>query len=122
MIPHLAADAVLLLHLAFILFGVLGALFAAKWRWTPLVQLPAAAWGSFVELTGRICPLTHLENHFRDQAGQAGYEGGFIEHYLLTLIYPPGLTKELQFVFAAVVLATNISIYAWLLLRRRAPR
>jgi hypothetical protein len=73
MLPRLAADAVLLLHLAFIAFALFGALLALRWRWVPFVQLPAAAWGFFVEVTGRLCPLTDLENHFRAAAGQVGY-------------------------------------------------
>lgn len=116
---RLAADAVLLFHLAFILFALLGAALAARWRWVPLVHLPTAAWGIFVELSGRICPLTYLENHLRLQAGQAGYKESFIEHYLLNIIYPAGLTREVQFTLAGTVLVVNTAIYGWLLLRRR---
>lgn len=115
-----AADAVLLFHLAFIVFSALGALLALKWRWIPLLQLPAAAWGFFVECSGRSCPLTRLENYFLHGAGQAGYSGGFIDHYLAAAIYPNGLTREIQFFLAAVVIITNFSVYAWLFLRRRA--
>lgn len=122
MFPQLAADAVLLLHLGFVVFGVVGAVLAIRWRWIPLLQLPAASWGFFVELSGRMCPLTTLENHFRALAGQAGYEGGFIQHYLLAVLYPAGLTRGIQFVLAAIVVATNIAIYAWLLRRRRRQR
>ncbi len=119
MFHRLAADAVLLLHLAFIVFVVAGGLLALRWRWAPLLHLPAAAWGAFVELSGRICPLTPLENALRLQAGQAGYEGSFIEHYLLALIYPAGLTHGIQFVLAALVLGVNIAVYAWVWRRRR---
>jgi hypothetical protein len=122
MLPLLAADAVLVFHLAFILFSALGALLALKWRWILLLQLPAAAWGFFVEYSGRICPLTQLENYFRHRAGQAGYGGGFVEHYLVATIYPNGLTREIQFVLASIVVATNFSIYGWLLMRRLASR
>ena len=122
MLPRIAADAVLLLHLAFILFVLFGALLTLKWRWMPWAHLPAAAWGIFIEVSGRICPLTPLENRFRAQAGEAGYEGGFIEHYLLSLIYPDGLTREIQYVLAAVVLLVNTLLYAWLLKRRRQRR
>jgi len=118
---RLAADAVLVLHLAFILFALFGALLAARWRWLPLLHLPAAAWGFFVELTGRACPLTDLETALRRQAGQAGMEGGFIEHYLQPLIYPEGLTSAIQFVLAGVVVAVNLALYGWLLWRRSAP-
>jgi hypothetical protein len=118
MLYRLAADAVLGFHLAFIVFALLGALLTVKWRWIPLVHLPTAAWAAFVELSGRLCPLTYVENDLRALAGQAGYEGGFIEHYLLALIYPSGLTTEVQYILAAVVLATNTAIYAWLFIRR----
>ncbi|MFC5768284.1 DUF2784 domain-containing protein [Thauera sinica] len=118
---RLAADAVLLLHLAFILFVLLGGLLALRWRRAPLVHLPAAAWGIYIELSGGICPLTPLENRLRAAAGQAGYEGGFVEHYLLALIYPAGLTHEIQFVLAAVVVGVNLAVYA-LVLRRAAGR
>ena len=119
MLFRLAADGVLLLHLAFILFALLGAAMAVRWRWIPLIHLPAAAWGFFVELTGRICPLTYLENYFRIKAGQSGYTESFIEHYLLAIIYPSGLTREIQFALAGVVVVVNIAIYGWLLSRRR---
>lgn len=115
---RLAADGVLLLHLAFILFALLGAAMAVRWRWIPLIHLPAAAWGG-VELTGRICPLTYLENYFRIKAGQSGYTESFIEHYLLAIIYPSGLTSEIQFALAGMVVVVNIAIYGWLISRRR---
>lgn len=117
MVFRIAADAVLVLHLAFIVFALFGAVLAVRWRWLPLVHLPAAAWGFFVEVSGRVCPLTDLENDLRLRAGQAGYRGGFIEHYLLGVIYPSGLTREVQFALAGVVLAVNAAIYTWLLWR-----
>lgn len=115
-----AADAVLLFHLAFILFSALGALLALRWRWIPLFQLPAAAWGFFVEWSGRTCPLTRLENYFLQGAGKTGYSGGFVDHYLLATIYPNGLTRDIQFILAAIVIVTNVSVYTWVFLRRRA--
>jgi hypothetical protein len=114
-----AADAVLVLHLAFIVFVVLGGILSFRWRWMPLVHLPAAGWGAFVELSGRICPLTPLENLLRLRAGQSGYAGGFIEHYVLGLISPAGLTRDWQFILAAIVIFANIAIYAGVVLRRR---
>lgn len=116
---RLSADAVILLHLAFILFVVFGAALAFRWRWIPFIHLPAAAWGIFIELTSGICPLTYLENHLRRQAGQAGYSGGFIEHYVLNIIYPAGLTPQIQYVLAGIVLFSNIGLYFWLLRGRR---
>jgi hypothetical protein len=119
---RLAADAVLLVHLGFIVFALVGAALAWRWRWMPLVHVPAAAWGFFVELSGRICPLTHLENHLRIRAGQSGYAESFIEHYLLAIIYPEGLTREVQLVLAGVVVLVNAAIYGWLVYARRASR
>lgn len=119
MIHRVAADLTLLLHLGFIAFALFGALLAMRWRWVPWLQLPAAAWGVFVELTGRLCPLTDLENHFRHLAGEGGYQGSFIERYLLPVIYPDGLTRELQFVLATVVVVVNLVVYALLLRRRK---
>lgn len=114
MIFKLAAEAVLLSHLAFIVFALLGAAIAARWRWIIFVHLPAAGWGFFVELTGRICPLTYLENYLRTKAGLSGYTESFIEHYMLAIIYPAGLTREIQFILATVVVVVNIAIYGWL--------
>ncbi len=122
MLYRLSAEAVLLLHFAFILFVLLGALLALRWRWVVSVHLPAAAWGCFVELTGRICPLTYAENWLRNRAGQAGYSQSFIEHYLLQLIYPAGLTPRVQLVLAAAVVIVNVLTYGWLLHRRAMIR
>ena len=119
---RLAADTVLLLHLAFILFVVFGAALAFRWRWLPAVHLPAAIWGIFIELTGGICPLTYLENDLRSKAGQAGYNESFIEHYLLKIIYPEGLTPELQYVLAGFVLMMNVLLYSSFLYRRGSSR
>ncbi len=114
-----AADAVLLLHLSFIIFVLLGGLLAVWWRKILFIHLPAAAWGFFVELTGRICPLTSLENTLRIKAGTAGYNESFVEHYLLGIIYPVGLTREIQYFLGALVVVINVSIYLWLFYRFR---
>jgi len=114
---RVAADAALLLHLAFILFATAGGVLARWWRWVPAVQLPAAAWGAYVELAGAACPLTDAENRLRALAGQAGYAGSFVEHYLLGIIYPAGLTGEIQFLLAGGVLGLNLAIYGWLIQR-----
>jgi hypothetical protein len=116
---RLAADTTLILHLAFILFVIAGGLLWIRWRWAPLLHLPAAAWGAYVELAGAHCPLTLLEKHFRLLAGQSGYPQSFVEHYLLPVIYPAGLTRDIQFVLGGVVLLSNLLIYAWLIRRRR---
>jgi len=116
---RLAADGVLLLHLAFIVFALLGGAVAVWWRWIPCVHLPAAAWGFFIELSGQICPLTYWENYFRIKAGQSGYANSFVEHYLLGIIYPSDLTPEIQLALAAVVVIVNVAIYGWLCFHRR---
>jgi hypothetical protein len=118
MLFQFTADVVLLLHLSFILFALLGAALTAWWRWMPIVHLPAAAWGIFVEITGRICPLTYWENYLRIKAGQSGYAESFIEHYLLAIIYPAGLTPGIQLALAAAVVIVNVVIYGRLLCSR----
>jgi len=114
---QLAADLLLVAHLGFICFVVLGGLLVLKWRRAAWIHVPAAAWGALVELKGWICPLTPLEQHFRAAAGQAGYRGSFIEHYLLPLIYPADLTRTLQLQLGVLVIAINLIIYGWLLAR-----
>lgn len=117
-----AADAVLVLHLAFILFVLAGGLPVLRWPRVAFAHLPAAAWGIHIELSGGLCPLTPLENTLRARAGQAGYEGSFIEHYLLPVIYPDGLTRELQLALAGTVVVVNVAVYSWVLRRRgKAP-
>lgn len=119
MLTRIAADTVLLLHLAFILFALGGAALAFRWRWMPWLHVPAVTWAVFVELTGRVCPLTTLENTLRQQAGEAGYTGSFIDHYLLSLLYPPGLTPATQYVLAGIVAAINLLLYGWLWMNHR---
>ena len=109
---RLAADAVVLAHGAFILFAAFGGLLALRWRWVALLHLPAAAWAILIEAAGWICPLTPLEQGLRLAAGEAGYRGGFVEHYLIPAIYPAGLTRGIQFALAAFVAAFNLAIYA----------
>ncbi|MBP5998253.1 MAG: DUF2784 domain-containing protein [Azonexus sp.] len=119
MIDRLAADGVLVLHLVFIVFAVFGAATTVRWRWIPLLHVPAAVWAIYIELAGKSCPLTYLENYLRIRAGQAGYGESFIEHYLLRIIYPAGLTRPIQIGLAAGVVVINIGIYAWFFHRRR---
>lgn len=120
MLDRVLADAVLVAHLAFILFVVLGGFLALRWSWAPALHLPAALWGVFIELTGGVCPLTPLENVLRKAAGAEGYSGGFIEHYLVSLIYPEELSRPLQQVLATALVAVNLGVYAsvWRRLRR----
>ncbi|MEZ4424166.1 MAG: DUF2784 domain-containing protein [Gemmatimonadota bacterium] len=117
-----AADALVVVHLAFVGFVLLGALLVARWpRWA-WVHLPSAAWGVWIELSGGVCPLTPLENRLRRAAGGGGYEGGFVEHYLLPVLYPSGLTPDVQTVLGLLVLLLNATLYAWVLWRHRASR
>lgn len=115
----LAADAILLLHALFVVFAALGGLLVAWRRWIALLHLPAVAWAAWIELSGGICPLTPLENHFRRLAGRSAYEGGYIEQYLLPLVYPPGLTPSIQMALAALLLAINVAVYGWVMRRGR---
>lgn len=117
-----AADAVLILHLSFIVLACLGGWLAWFWPRVLWVQLPAAGWAVWIELSGRICPLTYLENDLRLQAGQAGYKSSFVEHHLLGVIYPQGLTREIQVIIAAVVIVLNLLAWGVLLRRRHLRR
>lgn len=118
MTPFLAA-AIVVLHLAFILFAALGGLLALRWRWIPWVHLPAVAWAAIVELTDRVCPLTPLEITLRHAAGQPGYAGDFVEHYLAPIVYPPGLTRGVQLALATGLVVLNAAIYVIVWRRRR---
>ncbi len=122
MIYRLAADITLLAHFAFIVLVVAGGLIVLRYSWFAWIHIPAAFWGAFVELTGRICPLTTLENWFRMRAGQEGYSVSFIEQYVLPVIYPAGLTRDIQLALAGVVIAINAAIYAIILLRRKSKK
>lgn len=115
------ADLTLLLHLAFIAFVIGGGLLVVRLSKLAPVHLGCASWGAYVELSGRICPLTPLENHFSRLAGRSGYEGGFIEQYLVRVIYPDGLTLGMQQALGVVVILVNLVVYARLW-RRRWPR
>ncbi|MBT8038805.1 MAG: DUF2784 domain-containing protein [Gammaproteobacteria bacterium] len=122
MIYTLLADLVLFAHLAFVLFVVLGGI-AVWWR-TKLawLHLPAVIWGALIEFMGWICPLTPLEQFLRRLAGDKGYSGGFVDHYLLPLLYPEGLTRDVQILLGVIVLAINATAYALIFLRRQRGR
>ena len=115
------ADAVLVVHLGFVLFVVLGGFLVLRWPWLAWAHIPAAGWGALIEFAGWICPLTPLEQRLRVLAGEDGYQGGFIEHYVTAWIYPAGLTRTTQLVLGATVLVVNVAIYTRLL-RRRSSR
>lgn len=115
----LLAAVVVVAHLAFLVFVTLGALLALRWKRAPWLHVPALLWGSWIELTGGLCPLTPLENRLRQAAGESGYAGGFIEHYLLPIIYPAGLTHETQIALGVALILGNVAIYVWILRRWR---
>jgi len=114
---RVAADLLVLLHLAFIIFVVAGGFTVFKWPWMAMFHLPAATWGALIEFKGWICPLTPWENSLRRLAGGQGYSEGFIEHYILPFIYPPGLTRDIQTTLGAIVVVINLLIYGVLLYR-----
>jgi len=115
------ADAVLLAHAAFVAFVVLGGFAVRRWRWLAWLHLPAAAWGAAISVGGWICPLTPLEVDLRRAAGEAGYPGGFLEHYLLGVLYPEGLTRAAQVWLGLGVVAINAVAYRGLLRRPEQP-
>jgi len=118
-LESLLADFVLLLHLAFIVFILLGGLAVAKSPRLLWLHLPAALWGVLIELMGWVCPLTPLENWLRRGAGEQGYTETFVEHYILPLVYPAGLTRNIQLVLAIIVVVVNVLVYSWLIRRSK---
>jgi len=124
MLYRTLADVVVVTHLAFIAFVLLGGLLLLRWRWVLWVHLPAAIWGLAIEIFGWICPLTPLENWLRYTGGSAGYSGGFIERYLIPIIYPAELTRELQLLFGCIVVVINVAVYfvVWRRYRTRKPK
>ena len=122
MLYGMLAEAVVLLHLGYVLFVIFGGLLAFRWRRAPWFHLPAAAWGALIEFAGWICPLTPLENWLRRLGGQSGYQGGFVEHYILPVLYPRGLTRNVQVLLGTLVVLFNLAIYLMLRRRGRPPR
>lgn len=112
------AELIVLLHFLFIIFVVLGALFSLRWRWMMWVHIPAAVWGSLLEVFAWPCPLTGVENWLRLRAGTQGYAEGFIGHYLLPVIYPSGLTREIQYWLGGMVVMINVCIYLYIITKR----
>ena len=119
MIYRVLTDVTVTIHFAFLAFVVAGGLITRRYRWITVPHLLSVAWVVYVEATpGLVCPLTPLENYFATRAGGAGYEGSFIEHYLVPIIYPDGLTPTLQLTLAGIVLGLNVAVYGWSPVRR----
>ena len=106
------ADGVLVVHLAFVLFVALGGFLVLRWPSLAWVHVPAVCWGAYIEFSGRICPLTPLENSLRERSGEASYSGGFIDHYITALIYPDGLTRTMLMMIGTIVVVLNAGLYA----------
>ncbi len=117
---RIIADLIVLIHFGFILFVVAGGFLVIKWQKVSFLHIPAVIWGVLIEFAGTICPLTPLENKFRLAGGEAGFSGGFIDKYITSLIYPEGLTRGVQILLGFVVIVINISIYGYLLRKRKA--
>lgn len=115
----LLADLVVVVHLGFVVFVVVGGLLVLRWGWVAWFHLPSALWGALIEFFGWMCPLTPLERWLRRRAGEAGYEGGFVEHYILPVLYPGEMTRGVQIALGVGVVVLNLCIYGWLLLSRR---
>ena len=123
MLDRFLADAVVVFHVLFIAFAVGGGLLVLRWRRVLWLHLPAVAWAVFVEVMSWPCPLTPLENYFRRLGGEAGYPESFVEHYVMPVLYPEGLTDQVQFLIGSFVLTVNVAVYAavvWRWRRRRA--
>jgi hypothetical protein len=115
---QILADIVVLIHFAFIIFVILGGFLALRWRWLVWIHIPVVLWGVLIEFAGWICPLTPLENQFRMKSGASGYQSGFIEHYIIPIIYPTDLTRSLQIKLGILVILINASIYGFILYKK----
>lgn len=119
MIWSALADGLVVVHFAFAAFVIFGGFLTWRWPRLALAHLPALAWGCWIEVSHSICPLTPLENHWRHLAGEAGYGEGFLAHYLVRVLYPPGLTWHIQWELAGLLIAINLVAYVGLVRRRR---
>ena len=122
MLYGILADIVVWFHLAFVLFAVLGALLVVWWRRVVWLHLPAVLWAIWIELSGGICPLTPLENWLRLKAGQGEYRGDFVEHYLMPLLYPVDLTRNVQILLGLLVFFINLFLYGYMVFQSRRKR
>lgn len=122
MIYSILADLLVVVHLAFIIFVVLGAVLVITWRWVIYLHIPAVIWAALVEFEEWICPLTPWENQLRQAGGEAGYTGGFIEHYIIPVMYPENLTQEIQIILGVFVIVINVFLYGWILYHWRKKK
>ncbi len=116
------ADIVVWIHLAFVIFVVAGAVLVIWWRRMVGLHLPAVFWAIWIEFSGKLCPLTPLENWLRIRAGQGGYRGSFVEHYLMTVLYPVGLTRNIQILIGLLVIITNVALYGYIIFQFRRKK
>ena len=122
MVYRLLAEIIVTLHLAFVLFAVFGGFLVLRWKGLRWLHLPAVLWAALNEFAGWVCPLTPLENWLREQSGAPRYHTGFIEHYLIPILYPAALTRDLQIILGTLVLGVNLVIYAWVSRRGKQNR
>ena len=121
MLYRVLTDLVVVAHFAFVIFAVAGAVLVLRWRWVAWVHLPVVMWAALIEFAGWVCPLTPLENWLRMRGGAMGYHGGFVEHYIIPILYPGQLTRSVQIALGALVLLINTGIYGvtWNMTRLR---
>ncbi len=119
MIYRWLADAVVVLHLGFVVFVMLGGFLLRRWPQLIYAHLPAAVWGVLIEFAGWTCPLTPLENTFRARGGEAGYAGGFIDYYIIPVLYPAGLSRNIQWLLGVLALGVNVVAYILVMRRRK---
>ena len=117
MLYQLGADLLVLIHLAFIVFVIMGSVAVLRWPWFVLLHIPAVIWGAVVMINGWLCPLSPWENSLRQSAGQEGYSGGFIEYYIIPLIYPMELTRDVQVLAGIIVVVINLCLYCFVIYR-----
>lgn len=118
----LLAALIVVAHLLFVVFATLGGVLVLRWPWLAWVHVPSAAWAAFIEFSGRVCPLTPIENALRRSAGLEAYSGDFVANYIFPVLYPAGLTRDAQLVIGGFVVAINVVAYAWVVARRRVRR
>ena len=122
MLAKVSADLLVIVHFAFIVFVVLGGFLVLKWKKVAILHIPCVSWGALIEFCGWICPLTPLESYFREAAGGKAYSGGFIDHYIMSLIYPTGLTRGMQISLGIIVVVVNLLVYGLLIFGRKNGR